>query len=157
MSARRLFSCIALAASFALHAAEALADSSVAQVAFTYKDDIAGQKVTDLAINAEVNAAFARACGARLAGPVRFNPSIYERPTTPGTSVLSLSLYVKHRDEGRIVYAFHQEDYTALEIGGTGSEDLEYDVVAASELKMEVGRLVRKAAEAFCGAEPLTR
>jgi hypothetical protein len=157
MSARRLLSCIALAASFALPTAEALASSGIAQVAFTYKDDIAGQNVTDPAINAEVDAAFATACGARLAGPVRFNPSIYERPTTPGTSVVSLALYVKHRNEGRVVYAFHQEDYTALETGGTGSEDLEYDAVPASELKSEVGRLVRKAAEAFCGVQPLTR
>jgi hypothetical protein len=157
MSARRVLSCVVLAAGFAFRMAEPLAGSSVAQVAFTYKDDIAGQNVTDPAINAQVEAAFAAACGARLAGPVRFNPSIYERPTTPGTSVVSLALYVKKRPADRIAYAFHQEDYTALETGGTGSEDLDYDVVAATELKSEVGRLVRKAAEAFCGAELLTR
>lgn len=157
MSARRGLSFLIFAAAFAFPRAEALAGSSVAQVAFTYKDDIAGQNVTDPALNAEVDAAFAAACGTRLAGPVRFNPSVYERPTTPGTSVVSLALYVKHRHADRIVYAFHQEDYTALESGGAGNQDLEYDVVPATELRSEVGRLVRKAAEAFCGAEPLAR
>src|SRR5205085_685968 len=125
--ARPVLSFLVLAAACAFRTGAALAGSSVAQVAFTYKDDIAGQNVTDPAINAEVDAAFTTACGARLAGPVRFNPSIYERPTTPGTSVVSLALYVKHRHADRIVYAFHQEEYTALETGGTGSEDLEYD------------------------------
>src|SRR4051812_29331438 len=115
MSARTVMSCVVLAAAFASYSAVAAAGSNVAHVAFTYKDDTAGQSVTDPLINAEVDAAFVAACGGRLAGPVRFNPSVYERPSTPGTSVVSLALYVKRRDAGLIVYAFHQEDYTALE------------------------------------------
>jgi hypothetical protein len=125
----------------------------ITHIGFLLKNDNLGQTETDASLNTEVSNAFTVTCGARLTSPVRFNQSVYKRPELAGDTIVSMVLYIKRRPGNQVVYAFHREGYTALPAGGASTQDLQYDVVPASALLMEVRRLVTQVAAEVCGAE----